>query len=167
MDFQSQCKYAIDVEETLGQTVAKISSNVRIFADHLITKDKQVCIYTGDNFYKENLNNSVKNIPLWVAHYGVAKPDAINYVGFQYSSSGKVNGINGLVDLDEFSSNILINSSSPINIISTSSPVNVVVKNFQHAVNTVGIKDKNGDKLIEDGIVGIHTNEVIDKVLCY
>ena len=91
--FSANCKHVIDVEVVLGQTIAKISRNVRIFADYLISKGKQVCIYTGDNFYSNNLDSSVKNIPLWVAHYGVSKPDASNYIGFQYSNSGKVDGI--------------------------------------------------------------------------
>ena len=67
---------------------------------------------------------------MWVAHYGVTKPDAINYIGFQYSNTGNVDGINGFVDLNEFSSDIFINSISPVNI---------VVKTFQHAVNLCGI----------------------------
>jgi len=156
----ADCKYVIDVEETLGQTISKISSNVRLFADYLISNNKEVCIYTGDYFYSKNLNNSVKNIPLWVAHYGVTKPDAINYIGFQYSDSGRVDGINGPVDLDEFNSDIFINSISTVPI-----PVNIVVKTFQHAANSVGLKDKNGDKLLEDGIKGPHTNEVVSKIL--
>ena len=151
----AHCKYVIDVEEILGQTVTKISSNVRLFADYLISNCKEVCIYTNDNFYKNNLNNSVKDISLWVAHYGVSMPDAINYIGFQYSNSGNVDGINGLVDLNEFSSDIFINSISL---------ANTVVKTFQHAVNIVGLTDRNGNKLIEDGIKGTHSNEVIATV---
>ncbi|WP_298843695.1 GH25 family lysozyme [uncultured Clostridium sp.] len=152
----SDCKYAIDVEVALGQTVTKISSNVRLFVNYLISNNKEVCIYTGDYFYANNLNNSVKNIPLWVAHYGVAKPDAVNYIGFQYSSTGIVNGINGPVDLNEFSSGVFLSSISPV-------PVSAVIKAFQHAANIVGLTDKNGDKLLEDGIKGNHTNEVIAK----
>ena len=72
----ANCKYAIDVEVALGQTITKISSNVRLFANYLISNSKEVCIYTGDNFYANNLDSSVKNLPLWVAHYGVANPDA-------------------------------------------------------------------------------------------
>ena len=152
----ADCKYVIDVEETLGQTIAKISSNVRVFADYLISNNKEVCIYTADYFYSNNLNNTVKDIPLWVAHYGVTKPNVINYIGFQYSDSGRVDGINGLVDLDEFISDIFIDSIPPVPV-----PVNIVVKAFQHAANLVGLKDKNGDKLIEDGIKGPHTDEVV------
>lgn len=152
----THCKYVIDVEEALGQTVTKISSNVRLFADYLISNSKEVCIYTGDYFYKNNLNNLVKDISLWVAHYGVTMPDAINYIGFQYSNTGNVDGINGLVDLNEFSSDIFINSIPPVNI---------VVKTFQHAVNlVVRLTDRNGNKLVENGIRGTHTNEVIAKI---
>ncbi|WP_291634216.1 GH25 family lysozyme [Clostridium sp.] len=165
----ADCKYVIDVEETLGQTITQISSNVRQFADYLISNGKEVCIYTGDSFYLNNLNNSVKNIPLWVAHYGVAKPDATNYIGFQYTSSGNIEGIIGLVDLDEFSSDIFINlkeasviPSKPLNPPKT---VNLVLKTFQHTVNLIGLTDKNGNKLVEDGNIGTHTNEVISKVL--
>jgi len=151
------CKYAIDVEVTLGQTVSKISSNVRLFANYLISNKKEVCIYTGDYFYANNLNSSVKDIPLWVAHYGVSKPDAVNYVGFQYSSSGSVNGVTGAVDLDEFSDGIFITGST--------STINTIVQSFQHAVNLIGLTDNNGDKLVEDGIIGTYTTQVIAKVL--
>ena len=158
----ANCKYAIDVEDTFGQTVTKISSNVRLFANYIIANNKEVCIYTGDYFYANNLNSSVKDLPLWVAHYGVSKPDATNYIGFQYSGSGSVNGVNGFVDLDEFSSGIFISSISPVKPVIV---INTIVKTFQHAVNLVGLTDKNGNKLVEDGIIGTHTTEVISKVL--
>ena len=154
----ANCKYAIDVEVALGQALTKVSSNVRIFANYLIANKKEICIYTGDYFYANNLNSSVKDIPLWVAHYGVSKPDAVNYIGFQYSASGSINGINGAVDLDEFSSGIFLSSISPVS-------VSAVVKAFQHAANLIGLTDKNGDKLVEDGIVGNYTTQVITKVL--
>lgn len=109
----ADCKCVIDIEEATGKTITQISSNVRLFANYLISNGKEVCIYTTDDFYSNNLDNSVKNIPLWVAHYGVVKPDAINCIGFQYSRSGRVDGINGIVDLDEFKSSIIINSISP------------------------------------------------------
>jgi len=155
------CKYAIDVEEELGQTTTQISSNVKQFADHLTSNGKEACIYTNDYFYSNRLDSSVKCIPLWVAHYGVSKPDAVNYVGFQYSSSGNINGVNGLVDLNDFSSGIFITSRRVlVNIV-----VNIVVKSFHQAVNLIGITDANGNKLAEDGINGVHTKEVIKKVL--
>ena len=150
------CKYAIDVEDLSGRTVAQKSSDVKQFADYLILNRKEICLYTTDNNYATQLNSSVKNIPLWVAHYGVSKPDAVNFVGFQYSMSGSVSGINGPVDLDEFSSSIFLSSISTVT-------VSTIVNAFQHAANITGLTDSNGDKLLEDGIKGVHTNEVIAK----
>jgi len=154
----SDCKYAIDVEEFVGNSITEISSKVRQFANYLISIGKEVCVYTGDYFYANNLNSSVKDLPLWVAHYGVSKPDAVNYIGFQYSSSGSVSGVNGPVDLDDFKSAIFISSAPPV------ITINTVIQTFQHAANLVGLTDKNVSKLVEDGIRGIHTNEVIAKV---
>jgi len=39
-----------------------------------------------------------------------------------------------------------------------------IIFSFQHAVNLIGLKDNNGDKLVENGIEDIHTNEVIAKI---
>ena len=159
----SDCKYVIDVEELLGQTITKISSNVKLFTDYLLLNGKQVCIYTGDDFYINSLNSSIKNIPLWVAHYGVLKSIAKKYIGFQYSNSGRVDGINGLVDLNEFTLDIFINLV--VVPVKASDIVNLVVKAFQHATIEVGLIDSRGNKLIEDGINGVRTREVIAKVL--
>ena len=39
---------------------------------------------------------------LWIAHYGVQKPSYSGAYGmWQYSSTGRVNGVTGAVDLDE------------------------------------------------------------------
>ena len=157
-EFSADCKYAIDVEDLLNKTIAQKSLDVRNFADYLIAMSKEVCIYTSDNYYATQLNNSVKDIPLWVAHYGVSKPDTVKYIGFQFSDSGSVPGIAGLVDLNDFSSGIFLSTSSPV-------PVSAVVKAFQHAANLASLTDNNGNKLIEDGIKGTKTNEVIAKII--
>lgn len=155
----SDCRYVIDIEISIGNGITETSSKVRQFANYLISTGKEVCIYTGDFFYANNLNNSVKDLPLWVAHYGVSKPDAVNYVGFQYSSTGRISGVNGPVDLNDFKTGIFISSDPSVIII------NKVMQTFQHATNLAGLTDKNGSKLIEDGIKGINTNEVIAKVV--
>lgn len=40
-----------------------------------------------------------------------------------------------------------------------------IILSFQDAVNQIGLKDNNGDKLIENGIIDTQTNEVIKKIL--
>lgn len=104
---QEDCLCMVDAELPLGQTIAQVSSNVLKFADYLISQGKQVGIYTGDYFYRDNLNNTVKDLPLWIARYA-SNPMASNYIGWQYSDSGRIPGINGNVDLNNFSEEILI-----------------------------------------------------------
>ena len=69
-------------------------------------------VYTYTYFIKENFNKKINVYPLWVAHYGVKTPgnNGIwdNWIGFQYSESGSVRGMPGNVDLDEFTSDILL-----------------------------------------------------------
>lgn len=148
------CKLAIDVEVTLGQTVNAISSNVKKFADYLMSKGIDVCVYTYTSFYKNNLNNSVKNIPLWIAEYGVKQPNiSTPYVGFQYSETGKINGISSSVDLNEFNDGIFLNSKN-LGVISSVPVITVkdTVKIVQNQLNTLLKKN-----LVVDGINGINT----------
>jgi len=39
-----------------------------------------------------------------------------------------------------------------------------IIFSFQDAVNQTGLKDNNGDNLIENGIIDTQTNEVIKKI---
>lgn len=105
--FVAECKYVIDVEDT---SISNPSNATRLFANYLVSQNKEVAIYTGDYFYRDNLNNTVKDLPLWVANYS-GNILATNYVGLQYSESGSVSGISGKVDLDTFDNGILISIS--------------------------------------------------------
>lgn len=128
---QVECKYIIDAEEVCGQTKAKINSNVRRFADHLISKGLGVGIYTGDSFYSDTLDTSVKDLSLWVAHYGVSKPNASSYVGFQSTDKGRVNGVNGCCDIDDFSTGILNKGITINNIVGSVN--NMSIKNGENS----------------------------------
>jgi GH25 family lysozyme M1 (1,4-beta-N-acetylmuramidase) len=114
---QVDCIYMIDVEETLGQSIDQISSNVMQFADYLKSQNKEVGMYTYSSFYKENLDDTVKRLPLWIAEYGVNSPQVNNYIGWQYSNNGSINGISGNVDLDEFTESIFITNPEEANIV--------------------------------------------------
>ena len=63
-------------------------------------------IYTAPSFWNENFTGGFGSYPLWVAEYGVTSPKAVNgwanWTFWQYSSTGKVAGVNTSVDLDEF-----------------------------------------------------------------
>lgn len=64
-------------------------------------------IYANKDWLKNNLNMSeLSGYEVWLAHYGVkgAPDNTSDYTGeytmWQYTSSGRINGINGNVDLD-------------------------------------------------------------------
>lgn len=101
----SDCKYIVDVEGTW--TIAEASKVTRGFADYLISKNKEVGIYTGDYFYRDNLNSTVKNLPVWIANYG-GNVMASRYVGHQYTDKGTVRGITGNVDMNKFNDAIFL-----------------------------------------------------------
>lgn len=140
------CKHVIDVEVTLGQTSARISDNVRKFADHLISQGKEVGIYTGDSFYATNLNSTVKDLGAWIAHYGVSKPNLVNYAGFQYSQSGTVSGILGGVDVNIFNSGMLLSGIK--NEMNNVNRVEIVVETFKYGIVTATSLNvrENGDE---------------------
>jgi len=101
----ADCKYIMDVE---GEwTIRQASEATRSFADYLIHQKKEVAIYTGDYFYRDNLNSTVKDLPVWIANYS-SNIMAKNNIGVQYSETGTVNGIIGHVDLDTFNAGILL-----------------------------------------------------------
>ena len=98
---QSDCKYVIDAETNFNG----VSLHVRQFADYLISQGKEPMLYSGLYFYNNSLDNTVKDLPLWVAAYGQTRP-AVNSVGWQYSESGNIGGVT--VDLDEFENGIFL-----------------------------------------------------------
>lgn len=69
-------------------------------------------VYTGNSFYNSYLKKYAGRFdcPMWMARYGINdgtkntkyQPQVENMIGWQYTSKGKVNGINGNVDLNVF-----------------------------------------------------------------
>ena len=73
---------------------------------------KDVVVYTYTYFANTYITNELSRYPVWIAEYGVNTPknNAVwnNWIGFQYSESGSVDGISGAVDLDGFMREIII-----------------------------------------------------------
>lgn len=96
----------LDVELERGQTVTTIDKRVRECIELLVTHfGCEPIIYTGAWFWNfKTLLGAGDNCPLWVAWYNTSEPpkvrDFATWTIWQYSSSGRVNGINGNVDLD-------------------------------------------------------------------
>ena len=76
---------------------------------------KEVVVYSNTYDATYVFNSEVAREPLWVAQYGVSEPQDNghweNWVGYQYSSTGRVSGINGNVDRDKFTKDIFINEN--------------------------------------------------------
>ena len=113
-DKNYDCKIAIDVEVTDGASVDALSKIVCDFADTITSlTGNDIVLYTYTDFLKNNLNDTINKYPLWIAEYGVSKPNVDNYIAWQYSESGSVAGIGGTsVDLDFFTVDIFLNNSA-------------------------------------------------------
>ena len=112
-NFMAQCRPGdqdliplIDVEVTGG-----LSANA--FCDSLVTFLRMVTeayhqrpiVYTGRNFYNKYLQHLLDDYPLMIASYTDEEPylaDERDYIIWQYTGKGHINGINGYVDKSRF-----------------------------------------------------------------
>lgn len=102
-----QFEYPIyfDVEEqSLFNTGrANTSAVIRAFLSKVESAGYYVGLYMSASPLNTYVENDIKTrYAIWVAHYGVSKPSYSGAYGiWQKSGTGRVNGINGDVDLDE------------------------------------------------------------------
>jgi lysozyme len=95
----------LDVEQSYGVPSAKLRKAVKEFLD---TVEEYYCvkpiIYTNVDFYNRYLNEEFDDYPLWVAHYLQRDHPRIerNWVFWQHSEEGRVNGILPKVDFNVF-----------------------------------------------------------------
>lgn len=95
----------LDVEQTYGVPPQKIRERVK---EWLVTVESfygvKPIIYTNVDFYKNYLDEGFNDYPLWVAHYvNRGKPRIYRDWHFwQYSETGRVNGIASKVDFNVF-----------------------------------------------------------------
>lgn len=95
----------LDVEQTYGVSNAKLQFEVKMFLDRLEAHyGVKPIIYTNVDFYNRHLKGDFDEYPLWVAHYLQKNRPRIarNWAFWQYSETGRVNGIRGKVDFNVF-----------------------------------------------------------------
>ena len=95
----------IDVETTPTSNKSTVTKGINIFCDYLSKKGYRSGVYASAiSGYVDriNINELSKNIYKWVASYSY-KPTGVgsDYCIWQKTSKGKVNGINGNVDINE------------------------------------------------------------------
>jgi GH25 family lysozyme M1 (1,4-beta-N-acetylmuramidase) len=100
----------LDLEATGGLGVTAL----RTWTQQWLTRVEQLTgrtpiIYVSPAFWESNLGNSAAftRYPLWIAHYGVSAPRVPGgwprWTFWQRTSSGRVGGISGNVDMNSFS----------------------------------------------------------------
>lgn len=95
----------LDIEVHNNQPAAVIRSTARIWLEDMEKAyGVKPIIYTNIHFYEKYLGKEFDDYPLWVAHYYQKdKPrSARNWVFWQHSDIGHVNGIRTTVDFNVF-----------------------------------------------------------------
>lgn len=95
------CEHRTDRVSSL--TINDRTNNVLAFLEVIKQNGQKGCLYAG-HWYYQNLLHSDKlaSVELWIAYY-TDNPNRVADVPYrywQYTSTGKINGISGNVDLD-------------------------------------------------------------------
>ncbi len=95
----------LDVESLYNTPVNEMQDGVALWL-HLVEQHYNVkpLIYTNATFYNNYLHPRFADYPLWVAHYKERKSPRVqrDWLFWQHSESGRVNGINHFVDFNVF-----------------------------------------------------------------
>ena len=117
-DLDYECMSAIDYE-SFGDLDTTTINAIALTYLQTATEEtgKDMIIYSDTSNATNTWDSSLTSYPLWVAEYDVSEPAAngnwSSWVGFQYSDSGTVSGIDtGSVDLDYFTPDVYLSDSS-------------------------------------------------------
>lgn len=142
---QPNCKLAMDFEVFGNLTDSEINNISRVFLEK--TQEltgKEMVIYSNTYDARTIFSYELASrYPLWVAQYGVNTPSDNgkwqDWIGFQYWDRGRIQGINGDVDLDRFTKEIFLSDSGEI-----PAPINPSPEEIK---NVVYYTVKRGDTL--------------------
>lgn len=167
-EMKADLPHCLDLEESKGLSKAKISAFALKWMEYLQQKTGITPIlYTGYSFMG-NFTNNVAKYPLWVARYagGSKRVQGFNAPGsstvwkswamFQFTDSGKVNGIKGNVDINEMDASFFKSIDSGINFIGDANPPS----SYRRGDSGLGVKElqqnllKLGEKLPKYGADG-------------
>lgn len=112
-NFMTQCRPGdqdllpmIDIETRSGLGKEEFRDSLFKFLDLVEKAYKQKpLVYTYTNFYDVNLVGTLKDYKVMIAQYTTREPvlsDGFEYIMWQYTGKGHLNGINGYVDKSRF-----------------------------------------------------------------
>ena len=119
------CKLVMDYEVFGGASAEEINQIAEVFLEttRRLT-NKEVILYSDLSNIQTVFGRELsQNYELWLAYYGNynvlgnVQTNWENFIGVQYSDRGRVNGINGYVDMDRYSEEIFLGEVSEIPII--------------------------------------------------
>lgn len=110
--FSPEGKMVMDIEDLAGLTREEINEIARAFLRGVERySNRSAAIYADAYNASDVLEADLAVYPLWIAQYDVQEPDRNNpwgdWVGWQYTDLGRVAGIQGNVDRDNFKDGIL------------------------------------------------------------
>ena len=141
-------------------------NNLNDYIARFITRFQQLTnmeigIYTYTSFLNEYIDVArFKDFKLWEANYNnnpwnLPSNGFTNRIGHQYTENGTIGGVNGNCDVNEFNEGVLNgNKQVVVNNATTQVATDNIYLQLQRELNVQGFTDKNGNKLIEDGIPG-------------
>lgn len=149
----------LDIEvNNYGRSASQITDRCLEFINRFKELSGQdVMIYTGGYFGRDNLDSRIKCYPGWIAHYGVSSPMETGFrvVGHQYTETGRVPGVNGNVDVNNFNEGILLGNAVVVNNATTQHPIGKIAE-LQNICNQL-----LGANLIVDNIWGPCTDNAV------
>ena len=95
----------LDVEEAMGLGIETIRAGVKTWLRQIESHyGVRPIIYTNIAFYETYLGSEFDEYPLWIAHYWQQNRPRIsrNWLFWQHSEDGRVNGIRSSVDFNVF-----------------------------------------------------------------
>jgi lysozyme len=96
----------LDAEDADGADKELIISRMQTWLDIVEKRyNTKPIIYTSLKFYYNYIVGNFDNYPLWIAKYGKIKPQLVNekqFMIWQYGNRGKIDGIDGFVDMNVF-----------------------------------------------------------------
>ena len=116
---QADCKLAMDFENFGNLSINQINEISKVFLETLerITNSQPI-IYSNAFSARTIFSQELTKYPLWVANYGVSTPGSNGkwdtWVGWQYTSTGTLNGVSGYVDRNQFTDGVFLSSATPL-----------------------------------------------------
>ena len=109
-------------------------------------------IYTSYNFANTHLDSKLAPYKCWIADWGISSVPSNkiwnkkDYVGWQYTGSGKIKGLSNSLDLNKFTSGIYINPNDPYVVDESTNGNSFAVENNNVSLtNALGINSSSAN----------------------